>query len=415
MTGLSSERPIVEVTETARLAQILDAGDGFIYNAYPSRDPGLSLIHHVSCRHARRMMPRTDREVLLFSKLWSDDFETLRQEVAREGRPHGLCPDEDWPAPGGPERVAGRHPSTRSIRASASATAPAPVEDYRYELRDDDSTVEFWSSFRASWAPKGIRGEAQRALGASLRKMHVPGASTLYARYTATDRALADLENVTIYNIDPLSFRGMDVSTIVIERSFDAPAPAPSGVATGYHLIYELRTDIRARQWKDAGDFFVFTGVVLPGPDVPKRAAPVWWGVRHAASITTGATADITGAFGLELNLTLGPGRVGPAEMVKPLFDGVVAAAVRDSTAGARVDVGELAAQIGQPLPAVLAHLNDHEHTPLGDYRLMVRCATLQMSPPDDLCVCATLTVRRSPTAQRAELAGRLFSVEPRS
>ena len=148
----------------------------------------------------------------------------------------------------------------------------------------------------------------------------------------------------------------------------------------------------------------------MPRLDAMSKPDAVWLVTRGAAP--KGARPH-SGRYALDLTLKVGRNdSVRPADIVKPLVDGVIAGLHAHDGRDGAVVTPRLAARLGLGVARVAALLGDETRAWLGRRRLLwPRADGIQWNPGDDDCVSAMLRVHRD-GRQEWRLAFGLYTVE---
>ena len=125
----------------------------------------------------------------------------------------------------------------------------------------------------------------------------------------------------------------------------------------------------------------------------------VWIEVRR--SVPSDSRPHL-GYYALDIELTVGTlDMIRPADIVKPLVDGIVAGLHAHDGRDAEVVTQRLAGRLGLDPEYVSRLLHDDSRAWLGTRRLLwTRADGVQWNPGDDTCVSATLRVHRDSERQ---------------
>ena len=76
---------IRDIRTAEAMRELIDAGEGYVYNDFGGGDPKLCPIHSITCRWVVTMLkPASGR--LTYTKIWADTIEELTAEVSRRGK-----------------------------------------------------------------------------------------------------------------------------------------------------------------------------------------------------------------------------------------------------------------------------------------------------------------------------------------
>lgn len=147
------------------------------------------------------------------------------------------------------------------------------------------------------------------------------------------DTGRCDVENLLLYNVGPSCFAAAARVGVRFERRFGDP-PATEGVAPSpdfHYWRYEFApADGPFECWRAERSLVRWHGVPCPRVSSASRPDAVWWALKgHAGRLEVSRARSIChpGWFGVRLPLHVPRGtELNLVALVKPLFDGVVAA-----------------------------------------------------------------------------------------
>lgn len=273
--------------------------------------------------------------------------------------------------------------------------------------------VEAWSIKRLPFEPTGWLASLRTELRGELSGLWGGTDSVLAAMYGSPDRAPCDVENVLLYNIGARALRTVAACGLRLERSYTCPEPPVPLAGTARHYVrYACKPKAAGFQaWAEQRTLAAWAEVPMPALSEATKPAAVWFALA-AAEIEAGPAHGDQEPFGLRLKLEVPHSlRIAPAQIVKPLVDGTIAALhCHDGTA-----VDDLSqrvmTQIGVPQDKIAASLMDGRHAVLGSRRLLwPRAQGVQWNPADDQCVALDLRIEHG---DRLSLSGRLVSITP--
>jgi hypothetical protein len=241
----------------------------------------------------------------------------------------------------------------------------------------------------------------------------------LHASYLSPGRDPCDAENTVVYNIGAPCFRQPARNGIRFERGFGTGPPLPDGLPSATHYYRYEPADASAtfRYWRRADRFArVESAGCGPLSEFTKVAA-VWHATKTAATIRLDVPRIVLDTlFALSATVHCADdARPNPAAIIKPLFDGIIAALhFHDHPI-----VDDIAERIGHSVGVdpddVAALLSDPSEAVLGGRRL-AWCwrQGVQWNPADDRCLAGDLIVLPpSLDAPPWSFAASLFSIEP--
>ncbi len=282
-----------------------------------------------------------------------------------------------------------------------------------YLVRATRHTVETWSVARMPFEPTGWKLEWRNELKSALRGVHAPS-GFLAARYESASAALCDTENVLFYNVGGV----FAVSTrrgLRFERSFGTPrSPEPLSASAMHSQSYSAAWPGEPfTVWTEGNQLAAFANVTIPAIGGSTNPALIWLPIRRA--MARRARSSHQGQpFALRLTLDCPLRTSAAAGLVKPLFDGVIAAFSAHDGSSLEDIVAWLRDRFGIDLSLARETLGSHQHDPLGTRRLLHRRAGgFQWAPDDDHCVAGELVITRRHQSD-FQLTGQLVAVEPR-
>lgn len=111
-----------------------------------------------------------------------------------------------------------------------------------FEVAGSQHSVEAWAIRHLPFEPDGWLIDYTAELRAGIGSLRLGDAGTLWCGYVSQDMTVCDVENVTLYNVGLSAFGHLDVSELVIERSFEAPPPAPEPLVEEPRHYHRYRT-----------------------------------------------------------------------------------------------------------------------------------------------------------------------------
>lgn len=386
---------IRDVRTAESLRELIDAGQGFIYNDFGGRDPKMCPIHSITCRWVPTMLkPASGR--LGVGKVWAESIEELIAEIDRRGKIYAFCGSEPGLGRGTPAAPATARPS-QPVRAPADAAQLDTLDtEPRFHIEHSERVVSVSSEYRLQFDEKPQTKRLKQAIGEAVARLRPAPGEILEAVYTSAVTDLVDAENVLLYNVGTGRFAGCAQEGVRFERVHAAPSGAPE--IRHHHRYAMVSVGSASSNWRLTDAFVRVGDVAIPRLDAMSKPDQVWFAVAQAAA--TGAHPH-EGHYALEMMLELGPGeRARPADIVKPLVDGIVAGLHSHDGRDLQLLASRLATRMGLPEEEVSERLMDPSRAWLGTRRLLwPRADGLQWNPGDDGCVSATLRVRHAGSA----------------
>lgn len=265
-----------------------------------------------------------------------------------------------------------------------------------YHLRQTQHRVEAWSIARLPFAPKDWLKDFRQHLRTSVRQLRAHHDQLLHAVYASPVRELCDPENVLLYNVGSSYFAEATRYGLRFERAFHIEAPCPqalAGQALHYHDYRIAPFSSDPHYWKMGKTLATWSFV--SDAQGSKSCAATWYAMKRGQIATFPSEQTVPQEYGLRLQLNVPIGvRVRLAEVVKPLFDGVISALHYHD----RTDQAELSRRVANTLGVrveeISALLQAKTATILGKRRLLHRFRdNVQWNPQDDSCFVGELRV----------------------
>ncbi len=387
---------IREIRTAEQLAELIAARMGFLYNDFGGRDPKSCPIHSMGCRWIPTM-PRPSTGKLGVPKLWCDNLGELVAAVTARGKVYALCRSE-------PELAQGSAPQHQGVPAVPRGYAPhvpttsrgmptgGALGSEEFRVLVEPGLVTVASAYRLQFDNKPRTKALKAAIGDAVTQLVAGPDQILEAVFTSASHEVVDAENVLLYNVGTGRFAASAHGGLRLERVFAKP---PGEARFEHHHRYALvATDSPSRHWRCGKLVVEASHLPIPRLDVMSKPDLVWFAVRQRVSI--GARIH-SGPYILDLTLTVGPhDPVRPADVVKPLVDGLVAGLHAHDRRDGAIVTARLARRLGLAVEQVAAMLSDATRAWLGTRRLLwPRADGIQWNPGDDECVSAVLRVRR--------------------
>lgn len=401
---------IREIRTAEQLAELIQTGAGYLYNDFGGHNPKLCPIHAMGCHWIPTMMrPSTGR--LGVPKLWSDDLEELVAEVTELGKVHAFCGSEPNLARGSASTRPGAPAALRPHAPGAPATSqPAGRHpgSGAYDVLVEPGIVTVSSTYRLQYDSKPQTKALKSEIGAAVAQLRAGPDQILEAVYTSASHELVDAENVLLYNVGTGRFAASAHGGLRFERVY----AAPPGKGVDHHHRYAIvAADSPSSHWRRGPLVVEASGLRFPHLDATSKPDAVWLATRKG--VPAGARVH-SGRYSLDLTLAVGShDAIRPADVVKPLVDGLIAGLHAHDGHDAALVTPLLAARLGLGIELVAALLHDETRAWLGTRRLLWRRANgIQWNPGDDECVSAMLRMRRDGQSEW-RLAFGLYAVEP--
>lgn len=404
-----------QITSEEELDELRVAAAGLIYNDFSGLGSGgaqYNVLHAADCRWVAQS--NTNVRKLFFESL-AEAIEWLNANRGAEGKNWKRCGSCRATTRTAAKRTADglRGASVRSAPRSSSS-APQAVWEVVPASRGRPC-VEAWSTVRLPLNPSGEMKEFQHALRAAIAELHGDEGELLAAVYASENRELVDAENVLFYNIaSSTTFAHSTRDGLRFERSYAPPPPPTRLTAAAHYHRYSIANETDEFVTWCVGDSPVVRFQAEPALLGNLDAAQLWYALKRGR-VDLHGSKEIAGDFALRVKVVLprAPRSPNAAVLVKPIFDGAIAALQsRDHRQSPSDELALLATRIGVSPLEVASLLAERQHAVLGTTNLLRRGNnTVQLNPSDERCVAGELLLASGTTWA---LTGEVYEVAAR-
>ena len=404
-----------QIASQKELEELHVAAAGLIYNDISGLGTGgaqYNVVHAADCPWVARS--NTNIRKLFFESL-AEAIEWLEANRGPEGRNWKCCGSCQATKRTATTRAVGDRRGV-SVRTTSRSSSSAPQAGWEVARASrGHPCVEAWSTVRLPFGASGEIKELQRALRAAIAELRADEGELLAALYASESRELVDAENVLFYNIESsAAFAYSTRGGLRFERSYVPPPPLARLRAAAHYHCYGIADEAEGFATWRVGDSPVARFQAEPSLLGSLDVARLWYALKRG-SVDLRGPAEIAGDFALCVKVVLQPTHGSPnaASLVKPIFDGAIAALQSHDHRESLPDVSaRLAARMALSAPEVASLLVARANAVLGSTRLLWPWGnTVQWNPCDDRCVAGELVVS-SGTA--SALTGELYEVVPR-
>lgn len=283
----------------------------------------------------------------------------------------------------------------------------------------DHPSVEAWSAERLPFEPKGWKLRFRDDLREALRRLSFVPGSNLVALYVSPVKEYCDVENIVFYNVGTASFAHLKCKSIRFERVFSQPPTAPKSGASGWkhYLSYALIKRARGfTYWEPIRLLAKWEQLPCGKITGSSRVESVWH--RFKLGIAAGrvqrlvASEAVASNLGLKVTIHVPKSTsLNLTSVIKPVFDGIVAAFSRDE-GSMNLATKRLAVALGIGQKELICLLENETMAILGSRRLVhPRGSGVQWNPNDALLVAGELSVADYAPEGEWQLSGELFEV----
>ncbi len=261
-------------------------------------------------------------------------------------------------------------------------------------LSDDSRKVEMWTTRRLPFEPNGLLLDARNLLRKTLPNLYARPDEILEARYTSTQVGFVDTENVLFYNVGAAAFTPSCGNGLRFARAF-TPTPSTGDCLApfNHHHSYEL---IPMEELATSNEVALTLRFAMPRISTTAKPHDYWWAAKQGEALIGAIRLHESRVFSMAVGVT-GPRPIANcAAILKPLFDGVIAALHYDSTADARSPVCErLGCELGVTSALIANALFAPEFAILGERRVVAPYRNfVKWNPEDELCLTGQLLAR---------------------
>jgi hypothetical protein len=235
-------------------------------------------------------------------------------------------------------------------------------------------------------------------LRARVRQLQAGQDQVLHATFFGPRPHRADIENLTLYNIDDTGGAFSESARFGLRFELGAQSVQPfgDGAVNGYR--YELAPrEYKFQYWRESRELAAWDWVDLGGFTGDKKLEQVWLALARTHVPVASPPRRPGTPFGVRLQIRAAQGTTPRiARLVKPLIDGVVCAFQCHTDTSSVSDVAaRLSSRIGVPASAVENLLLDDANAVLGSVSHLVRARGdgVIWAPADDECLAGELLV----------------------
>lgn len=410
------------------LAWLAAHRDGYVVNIARGHYASQARLHHAGCRTISGQNPRGGAWTGPYVKVCAEDLAELdRWAIDAVGQPISPC-GTCCPAGNGGQPAIGSSPGDHRIGRAASAepsdqAVAASRPGGHSEIRGpaaDSPVVEAWADDyirferRPVWQEE-LRHEIRRRCG----RLAPLAGQVLHAAFLGPKPPNADVENLTLYNID--SFKSAGRNGIRFEHGAVVP-PAPDGAEYGFGYRYALASTSDTFAYRRLGrtlasfDWIDLGGSVGETKDHAKLAR-VWLALARAREHMepTGPGSGVAMPFAVRVKIRPAAGREPVwGGLVKGIFDGVISAfQAHTDTAMVPEVTARLAANLQADRTEIEKHLIEKRWAVLGAVPRLVSPYRegVKWDPADHLCVAGEL-IDAHPVGPRWSIKGDIIAVD---
>ena len=257
--------------------------------------------------------------------------------------------------------------------------------------------VEAWSTFRLRFQPKGHSLGLRTQLAEKIKSLTDRGqADVVTCVYQSVEQSFVDPENVLIYNVGPSAFSKIASHGIRFERVTQHPPPCPQPLPPPgalHYASYRLGAPTAEfTHWKRGKPIALWVDAAWP-VQAGTSPTPFWLAVRQVNPQLINAAGHRTTLLGLRVTVTGGDRSIGPATLIKPIFDAAISALhVHDNPVARTAAIDRLVSSGQGDFAALERLLTDARFDLLGPRNLLSAYRDgVKWNPEDERCVAGEL------------------------
>lgn len=281
----------------------------------------------------------------------------------------------------------------------------------------DVGKVEVWSVERLPFEPKGWLKQLRHDICETVKAFEGHPNQVLHAIYISDVDEESDAENILFYNVGASCFAQLTLTGLRFERVFSRPPvpPRPMSKPPQHYHRYELVAKEKGfTYWAPGPTLATWNGLSVEPLSAYTKATSIWYSMKSRSDQILARPTHVPSRFGLRVVIHAQRGvGLNLAAVIKPVFDGVVAAFHRhDGTMEAEVS-RRLARVLNVDKREVDDLLRNGSVAVLGTRRLLWPwSAAVQWNPADNRCVAGELLLQESNARRLWELSGELFEAK---
>ncbi len=384
--------------------------DGFVLNVQRGLNPSDARVHAASCRHLARALgdfaSHGRRLTHAYIKVCSQSLDDLDEwSRSHVGTDVTRCP---------------------CLASEGSTLTHRPKQSARQSHAGPDVAG---SPYRITVVPNGVdmagprylpfegltaeQKVARSQLQQELSNLTARSEEILHAWYSGARPPNSDVENITLYNVDPGGKSFARATTFGVRFELDSDGGQTGALCQYRYRVISLADSLLS--WRTGALLASFVGVELGTFQSDHRLAQTWAAIHRGPVATNPEPASAGAPFGVFLEVerpTSAPLSVRP-DLVKSLVDGVVCSLQSHTDQSTIAEMARrIALQIQADPTEVAHHLLNRDRAVLGsEHRLVhARGAWVHWSPADHLCAAGQVVCRRG---QRWRLSGQIYALTP--
>ncbi len=275
----------------------------------------------------------------------------------------------------------------------------------QYIVHGDDKSVEIWCNQLLPFEPKGWLKELRTEIQNKLKLLKSPN-KFLYSKFVSSKRDKVDLDNILFYNVAYSAFSNLSLNSIVMERIYLQPKPAPDGTCYNYYQYYSTeKIESENKQKKILG---TFSNVPLTDFNSETKVDKIWYSIKKGEIVHY--EKNHNHFFGIDISITSSNLSLVSEVGMKRIIDA--------SIASFQAHVGDDSEMFGRLAQNLSINQNDAKQLLCDNSHTVLRSGVLLTSyrngikwnPADDLVVFIVLTLKHGQKST-LDISGKIFSI----
>lgn len=275
-----------------------------------------------------------------------------------------------------------------------------------YIVYGNETFVEIWSNHLLPFEPTGWFKEFRTEIQNKIKLLKSTSNKSLYSKFVSSKRDKVDLDNILFYNVAYSAFSHLFLDSIVMERSYLQPKPAPDGNNYDYYQYYS--TEKLEFEYKRKKTLGIFSSLPITDFSSETKVDKIWCSIKKGKIMHY--EKNHTHSFGIDISITSPNLKLVSEVGMKRIIDASIA-----SFQAHIGDDPEMFARLAQNLTInqneAKQLLCDESHAVLGKGDLLASYRNgIKWNPNDDLAVFISLNLKHG---QKSDLSisGEIFSV----
>lgn len=275
-----------------------------------------------------------------------------------------------------------------------------------YVVYGNETFVEIWSNHLLPFEPTGLLKELRIEIQNKIKLLKSTFNKSLYSKFVSSKRDKVDLDNILFYNVVYSAFSHLFLDSIVMERSYLKPKPAPDGNNYDYYQYYGTeKLEFEHKRKKTLG---TFSSLPITNFSSETKVDKIWYSIKKGKTMHYEKNYNQT--FGINISITSSNLKLVSEVGMKRIIDASIA-----SFQAHIGDDSEMFRRLAQNLSInqneAKQLLCDESHAVLGKGSLLASYRNgIKWNPNDDLAVFISLNLKHGQESNFA-ISGEIFSI----